>query len=244
MPTSRPPSWWTTAAPSMSGRRSSPSRSGPVRVAQARGSARVRPSSVRGTGARWGLGPCGPGRLRAGIGCGRVRARSARGDRRRLGRDVPPRGCRGRAVGAECPKTREHGVGHRLRLRGPAVCRRCGAGTLCAAQTRGSGGAAARARARLDRFRTRGRGSITAALFLQRFAGDVPWAHLDIAGPGRADADEHEVVKGGTAFGTRGCSTGSRPRIRSTWRLERSVGQPAHLDDGEAEVVKACEQPP
>jgi leucyl aminopeptidase len=51
--------------------------------------------------------------------------------------------------------------------------------------------------------RKMGGGSITAALFLQRFAGDLPWAHLDIAGPGRADADEHEVVKGGTAFGTR-----------------------------------------
>ncbi|HEU0214731.1 MAG TPA: leucyl aminopeptidase [Jiangellaceae bacterium] len=51
--------------------------------------------------------------------------------------------------------------------------------------------------------RKMGGGSITAALFLQRFARDVPWAHIDIAGPGRADADEHEVVKGGTAFGTR-----------------------------------------
>lgn len=48
-----------------------------------------------------------------------------------------------------------------------------------------------------------GAGSITAALFLERFAGGVPWAHLDIAGTGRADADEHEIVKGGTAFGTR-----------------------------------------
>jgi len=40
-------------------------------------------------------------------------------------------------------------------------------------------------------------------LFLQRFAGDVPWVHLDIAGPGRADAAKHEIVKGGTAFGVR-----------------------------------------
>ena len=51
--------------------------------------------------------------------------------------------------------------------------------------------------------RKMGGGSITAALFLERFAREVPWAHVDIAGPGRADADEHEVVKGGTAFGTR-----------------------------------------
>ncbi len=48
-----------------------------------------------------------------------------------------------------------------------------------------------------------GGGSITAALFLERFARDVPWAHLDIAGTGRADADSDELVKGGTAFGVR-----------------------------------------
>ncbi|MFZ5851493.1 MAG: leucyl aminopeptidase family protein [Actinomycetota bacterium] len=46
-------------------------------------------------------------------------------------------------------------------------------------------------------------GSITAALFLQGFVGDRPWAHLDIAGPARADADEHEVSKGATGFGVR-----------------------------------------
>jgi leucyl aminopeptidase len=46
-------------------------------------------------------------------------------------------------------------------------------------------------------------GSITAALFLREFAGDRPWAHLDIAGPARADGDEHEVTKGATGFGTR-----------------------------------------
>jgi leucyl aminopeptidase len=46
-------------------------------------------------------------------------------------------------------------------------------------------------------------GSITAALFLREFVGKRRWAHLDIAGPARADADEHEVSKGGTGFGTR-----------------------------------------
>lgn len=29
------------------------------------------------------------------------------------------------------------------------------------------------------------------------------WAHLDIAGPARADADADEVTKGATGFGTR-----------------------------------------
>jgi leucyl aminopeptidase len=46
-------------------------------------------------------------------------------------------------------------------------------------------------------------GSITAALFLREFAGARRWAHLDIAGPARADRDEHEVSKGGTGYGTR-----------------------------------------
>src|SRR5205814_610165 len=32
-------------------------------------------------------------------------------------------------------------------------------------------------------------GAITAALFLEPFAGSVPWAHLDIAGPARATKD-------------------------------------------------------
>lgn len=51
--------------------------------------------------------------------------------------------------------------------------------------------------------RKMGGGSITAALFLERFARDVPWAHLDIAGTGRSDSDIDDLVKGGTAFGVR-----------------------------------------
>lgn len=46
-------------------------------------------------------------------------------------------------------------------------------------------------------------GSITAALFLREFTGARRWAHLDIAGPARAERDEHEVTKGGTGFGAR-----------------------------------------
>jgi leucyl aminopeptidase len=46
-------------------------------------------------------------------------------------------------------------------------------------------------------------GSTTAALFLQPFAGDLPWAHLDIAGPARAGSDDAELVKGGTGFAVR-----------------------------------------
>ncbi|TDE33370.1 leucyl aminopeptidase family protein [Actinomadura sp. 6K520] len=48
-----------------------------------------------------------------------------------------------------------------------------------------------------------GGGSITAALFLREFAGERPWAHLDIAGPGRATSDDAEITRGATGFGTR-----------------------------------------
>jgi leucyl aminopeptidase len=48
-----------------------------------------------------------------------------------------------------------------------------------------------------------GAGSIVAALFLREFVAAVPWAHLDIAGPGRAGADDGELTKGATGFGTR-----------------------------------------
>jgi leucyl aminopeptidase len=46
-------------------------------------------------------------------------------------------------------------------------------------------------------------GAITAALFLREFVGDRPWAHLDIAGPGRSDAEVDEITKGATGWGTR-----------------------------------------
>ena len=46
-------------------------------------------------------------------------------------------------------------------------------------------------------------GALTAGLFLQEFVGDIPWAHLDIAGTMNADADEGVLSKGATAFGVR-----------------------------------------
>jgi leucyl aminopeptidase len=46
-------------------------------------------------------------------------------------------------------------------------------------------------------------GSITAAVFLSEFTGDVPWAHLDIAPTMKVDADESWRSKGATGFGTR-----------------------------------------
>ncbi len=46
-------------------------------------------------------------------------------------------------------------------------------------------------------------GSVTAALFLEKFVGKRNWVHLDIAGPARSEVDSGELVKGGTGFGTR-----------------------------------------
>lgn len=49
-----------------------------------------------------------------------------------------------------------------------------------------------------------GGGSITAALFLEKFVTkDVPWVHFDIAGVGRSESDSGENPKGGTGFGVR-----------------------------------------
>ena len=46
-------------------------------------------------------------------------------------------------------------------------------------------------------------GTLVAGLFLKEFTGDVPWAHLDIAGPARSDEDDGYLRKGGTGFGVR-----------------------------------------
>jgi len=44
-------------------------------------------------------------------------------------------------------------------------------------------------------------GTITAALFLKQFVNDTPWAHLDIAGPARAEKASPDVPAGGTGYG-------------------------------------------
>ena len=46
-------------------------------------------------------------------------------------------------------------------------------------------------------------GAIAAALFLQEFVSDVPWAHLDIAGPSFTSKDNGYTPKGATGFGVR-----------------------------------------
>jgi leucyl aminopeptidase len=46
-------------------------------------------------------------------------------------------------------------------------------------------------------------GTITAAAFLKKFAGDFRWAHLDIAGTAWRDQDQPYIPKGGTGVGVR-----------------------------------------
>lgn len=46
-------------------------------------------------------------------------------------------------------------------------------------------------------------GTITASIFLSEFAGDVPYAHLDIAGPMKQDSVDGIYSKGASGFGTR-----------------------------------------
>jgi leucyl aminopeptidase len=49
----------------------------------------------------------------------------------------------------------------------------------------------------------RGGGSITAALFLKQFIKDVPWAHLDVAGPVWADKENGVNNSGATGYPVR-----------------------------------------
>ncbi|HUH07169.1 MAG TPA: leucyl aminopeptidase [Egibacteraceae bacterium] len=50
-----------------------------------------------------------------------------------------------------------------------------------------------------------GGGAIIGGLFLKRFVGDVPWAHMDIAGPSflSSELSRHYLPPGGTGFGVR-----------------------------------------
>ena len=46
-------------------------------------------------------------------------------------------------------------------------------------------------------------GAITAGLFLAEFVGEVPWAHIDIAGTAQSSRARGWIPQGPTAFGTR-----------------------------------------
>ena len=59
------------------------------------------------------------------------------------------------------------------------------------------------ARALLKRDLNQYADAVTAALFLAEFVGDVPWAHVDIAGTAQGDADASWRTAGCTGFGAR-----------------------------------------
>lgn len=44
-------------------------------------------------------------------------------------------------------------------------------------------------------------GCITAGLFLKEFVGDIPWVHIDMAGPVQASKEWGHQIKGATGFG-------------------------------------------
>jgi leucyl aminopeptidase len=46
-------------------------------------------------------------------------------------------------------------------------------------------------------------GAITAALFLEEFVGDTPWAHLDIAGTAQVNSDDSWRAQGCSGYGAR-----------------------------------------
>ncbi|MCB0907399.1 MAG: leucyl aminopeptidase, partial [Nocardioidaceae bacterium] len=49
--------------------------------------------------------------------------------------------------------------------------------------------------------------AITAALFLEHFAGDVPWAHLDVASVGDSPSESYEWSEGPTGYSARALLT-------------------------------------
>ena len=46
-------------------------------------------------------------------------------------------------------------------------------------------------------------GACTAAAFLKTFAGETPWAHLDIAGVAHREKPRADLTRGATGFGVR-----------------------------------------
>jgi leucyl aminopeptidase len=65
-------------------------------------------------------------------------------------------------------------------------------------------------------------GALTAGLFLKAFVEDVPWVHLDIAGPARAGSDDGVYVRGGTGFGVR-----TLVELLSTYEKPAANGKPS-----------------
>jgi len=67
-------------------------------------------------------------------------------------------------------------------------------------------------------------GALAAGLLLEEFVADRPWAHLDIAGPARAEEDSGEIRKGSTGFGVR--------TLLEVLRTYEPLGSPAQGSTG------------
>ena len=81
-----------------------------------------------------------------------------------------------------------------------------------------------------------GPGAITAALFLQHFAGGLPWAHLDIASVGDSPADELRVHQG--RHRVRG------PRAAALAGAARAAGRRRDLGPGPTVTLALVEADP
>ena len=67
--------------------------------------------------------------------------------------------------------------------------------------------------------------AITAALFLQHFAGDVPWAHLDVASVGDVPDESSRVDRRADRLR---CPRAARPGSAPTTRSKESSGEGSH----------------
>jgi hypothetical protein len=96
-------------------------------------------------------------------------------------------------------------------------------------------------------------GAISAAHFLHAFAKDVPWAHLDIAGPSHAPKERGYVAKGGTGFAVRtlvefdrlvGCRHGPDLQESQACAPPFEGGGDFHFDGGAEGIPRGFQQVP
>ena len=78
-------------------------------------------------------------------------------------------------------------------------------------------------------------GAITAALFLAEFVGDVPWAHIDIAGTAQASGDAGWQTAGCTGFGARLLA---ELAVRFTGTVQRDRLSPQAITDRGGDDVR------
>ena len=82
-------------------------------------------------------------------------------------------------------------------------------------------------------------GAITAALFLAEFVGDMPWVHLDIAGPAFSEKGDDLGPKGATGVPVR-----TLVRYLAATRARRSRGARRHADAPDRPGARASSRTP